>query len=730
MKIMFSTRLTPCALAILSLGVATPAFADDTVPVTELETIQVRAERLTMEKGYKAERSDITGVNTSILDTPYSIDVVTHQQLEDKQPQTLEDAVTGISGLHQGNNLAGTLDAVVKRGYGGNRDHSIMRNGVESTQARNYTATAERVEVLKGPASVLYGVQDPGGVINIVSKKPLYEAEHSINASVGNHNQRQVGIDLTGPIADSGLAYRFIADYSGKKHWRSHGGEHADHRQSIIAPSISWKNDKTQLLAAYEYQNYSVPFDRGTYLDLNSRNQGYASYGKPIDIPAKRRLDEPFNISDGYAHNLQLSGEHKINADWTLKGTYGYSKNHYSDWQARITAYDAATRTVTRRIDGTQPSDHIGHSLNLSANGIVDQGANITHKLRIALQAQDNKLALGDMYRSANLPGFSIDDPQYGGAGLIESAGSRVRETESDQYERLKTAALLVQDNMYVGDHWIISGGLRGQYYQSISGKGRGDTRFRNHSEGFRLLPQLGAVYLIRPDWSVYGNYSQSLNPNASRGTDFNGKEIPPELGRSFEVGTKYNSDRLSANLALFHIKKRNIAGTVDDETRIMGKSRSYGAEIDVNGKLTDKLGISANYTYTDTKILQNDSNPMIVGQRFDSVPEHEAGLTLTYDFGHGAGGNWRAGTGVRYIGNWGVGNNQGDWFTLPSAAVYNAFVSYDTKVGKYPLNIRLTGKNLGDKRYYVSSTGSSSTMPFLSIGEPRSVTLGAKLSF
>ena len=174
---MLITRLTPCALAVLSLSAAAPAFADEDTSSspTQLETLQVRAKRLTMETGYKAERSDITGVNTSILDTPYSIDVVTQQQLEDKQPQTLEDAVTGISGLHQGNNLAGTLDAIVKRGYGGNRDHSIMRNGVESTQARNYTATAERVEVLKGPASVLYGVQDPGGVINIVSKKPLYK---------------------------------------------------------------------------------------------------------------------------------------------------------------------------------------------------------------------------------------------------------------------------------------------------------------------------------------------------------------------------------------------------------------------------------------------------------------------------------------------------------------------------------------------------------------------------
>lgn len=723
------TRKTPPALALLAfVYAASPAYsADNTV---ELETVTVRGKRTVMEEGYKAERSDITGVNTSILDTPYSIDVVTKQQLDDKQPQTLEEALVGISGMHQGNNLAGTLDAVVKRGYGGNRDHSIMRNGIESTQARNFTATAERVEVLKGPASVLYGVQDPGGVINIVSKKPQYTAAHTIEAAAGSRSFRQAGIDSTGPIGSSGFAYRFIADYSGKEHWRHHNGKRAAFRQSIIAPSLSWQNGKTKLLAAYEYQNYSVPFDRGTYLDLNSKNKNYPSYGKPIDIPAERRLDETFNISKGHAHNLQISGEHKINADWNLKGAYGFSRNHYNDWQARIMSYDAASRTVTRRVDGTRPSEHEGQSLQFSLNGLVDQGENITHKLRAAVQAQDNTLSFGDLYRSRNISGFSIDNPQYAGDSLIAGSGTTPNSKDSGQYERMKTAALLLQDNIYIGSRWIISAGLRGQYYRSISGKGYGADRFRNHSEGFRLLPQAGAVYLLRPDWSVYANYAQSLNPNAARGTDFKGKELPPETARSFEAGTKYNSRLLNANLALFHITKRNIIGTIDNETRVTGKSRAYGAEVDINGKITDKLGISANYSYTDTKILENRSNPLIVGQAFDSVPEHEAGITVTYDFGRALGGGWRAGAGARYIGSWGVGDTKGNWFTLPSATVYNAFVSYDTKLGRWPLNIRLTGKNLGNKLHYISSTGSNSTMPFLSIGEPRSFTLGAKLSF
>ncbi len=725
------TRFTHIALAVFSLGATAAQAAETAVGNTaQLETIEVSARHPVKETGYKAERTDITGVDTSILDTPYSIDVVTQQQLQDKRPETLEDAVTGISGLHQGNTLAGTLDAIVKRGYGGNRDSSIMRNGMEMTQARNYTATAERVEVLKGPASVLYGMQDPGGIINIVSKKPKYESEHSLSAAYGSHANRQIGLDATGPIGSNGLAYRFIADYNTKNSWRNFG----KYEQSIVAPSLSWQNERTKVLAAYEYQNYRVPFDRGTYLDLNTNNSAYASYGKPIDIPLERRLDENFNVSNGYSHSIQLSGEHKLNHNWKLTAAYGYNFNHYTDWQARIISYDAASRTVTRRVDGTRGSDFAAHNLNLFANGLVEQGDDITHKIRFGMQAMQSELWLGDMYRSANIPGFSIDNPQYVGSSLIESSGSRILPAQSDQMERLKTAALVAQDSMYIGERWIVSGGLRGQYYQSLSGKGRDDSKFRNRSEGFKILPQIGTVFLIDPSWSVYGNYATSVKPNASRGTDFKGQEVKPEEGRQFEIGSKYNSELLSANLALFHIKKRNIANTYTENgethTSIVGKNRSQGLEIDINGKITPKMDISANYTYTATKILEDEQNPANVGQEFDSVPKHSAGLSLTYDFGHAAGGNWRVGAGARYIGTWGVSNNRGDWFQLPSATVYNAFVSYDTKLGKQPLNLRLSGKNLGNKKYFVSSTGSNSTMPFLSIGNPREIGVSAKLSF
>ena len=232
-----------------------------------LEGIEVIT-KLVNEKGYKAERTEITGVNSSIIDTPYSIDIVTQEQLQDKQPSTLEDAVKGISGLSQGNNLAGTLDTVKRRGYGGNRDGSIMRNGLASPLARNFNANVERVEVLKGPASVLYGMQNPGGVINVVTKKPSYEGHKTtLDTSYGSNYSRNFGIDVTGPITGTGFAYRIVADHKKKHSWRNLG----ENKETIIAPSLSWKNDSTKLTLSYEYQDYKGDFDRGIFIDTNKK---------------------------------------------------------------------------------------------------------------------------------------------------------------------------------------------------------------------------------------------------------------------------------------------------------------------------------------------------------------------------------------------------------------------------------------------------------------------------
>ena len=140
------------------------------------------------DDGYRATTSEVSKTNTPILEIPQTVNVVTAQQLKDKKPETLAESLQNVSGISYGNTTGGIFDSIIKRGFGGGRDGSIMRNGVPASVMHSFNKTVESVEVLKGPASLLYGAQEPGGIINMVTKKPKYDFANEIWAGFGNRN--------------------------------------------------------------------------------------------------------------------------------------------------------------------------------------------------------------------------------------------------------------------------------------------------------------------------------------------------------------------------------------------------------------------------------------------------------------------------------------------------------------------------------------------------------------
>ncbi|MFD1691831.1 TonB-dependent siderophore receptor [Azotobacter chroococcum] len=235
-----------------------------------------------MQTSYQPEpTASIMRSDTPVLEIPQTINVVPAQVVRDQRPRNLDDALNNISGITQANTLGGTQDAVTKRGFGDNRDGSIMRDGIPSILGRNFTASVDHVEVLKGPASLLYGIQDPGGVVNLVSKKPELTAHHAIKASANAYAHGRNGsggqFDSTGALGtlgDYGLAYRLIVDYEDEDYWRTFG----TNRETTIAPSLAWYGADTTVLLSYEHREYSYPFDRGTVIDPGT--------GRPWTSPA------------------------------------------------------------------------------------------------------------------------------------------------------------------------------------------------------------------------------------------------------------------------------------------------------------------------------------------------------------------------------------------------------------------------------------------------------------
>lgn len=659
---------------------------------------------------YQARQSTVaTRSNTPLIETPQSVNVVTQQVIEDRQPMSLDEAINAVGGVKQGNTLGGTQDAIQKRGFGTNRDNSIMRDGMQSVQARNFTPTTERIEVLKGPASMLYGVQDPGGVINVVTKKPQLTDARSISVFGSSFGGGGEQIDLTGPLGDSGLAYRFIADKQNYDYWRNFGSID----QEVIAPSLAWYGEDTTVSVAYEHMEYSVPFDRGTQINPQT--------GKVLDIPRNRRLDEPFNVTTGRSDSLDLRVEHRLNDTWTLRTGYAYSRNYYNDYQSRFMSANFDTGLVTRRGDATRDARQFAHTATVNALGNLYWG-DVRHELLIGADYMKNDRDLGDLLRSANRADFNYNAPVYGVAPLP----STVSAPNSDQTDHLRTHAFFVQDAIHLNDQWIVQAGLRYDAFDELTGKGRPFVVGSDVKDS-KLVPRVGLVYMARPDLSFYGSYTESFRPNTSIASPIG--DLPPEEGKSYEIGSKFQNERLTATLALFNIEKENVqtsepCGT-ETCTRVSGKVRSRGLEADVTGQLGDAWSVTASYAYTDTKVLED---PVLKGQPLDGVSKHTAALYLTRDFGHVGIGDLRAGAGARYASRWGVNDGSGTEYWLPSSTVADAFVSYRMKLDQRDLTLQLNLKNMFDERYYTSSSGLGS--PAIVIGEPRQLVARAKLAF
>lgn len=706
--------LFPFRLTWLACVCAVPAHAGEVAVLQQVDVVASGISAPTeQDTHYQTKSSALaTQTETPLVEIPQSVSVISQQQLDDRQPQSLDEALSSIAGLRQSNTLGGTQDAIAKRGFGGNRDNSILRNGMQSVQARNFTPTTQRIEVLKGPASLLYGIQDPGGVINVVTKKPQAEARYQAANYLTSFGGGGVQADLTGPLNNAGLSYRLIADKQQYDYWRNFG----EIEQGVIAPSLAWQNDKTSILLDYEHMDYAVPFDRGTYIDTRT--------GKPLPIPRERRLDEVYNITTGRADSANLQFAHQWNDRWSLHGGYGYSRNYYNDDQMRVMSFDASSGVVTRRADATKDALQAAHTATLYTVGRIDQGST-QHEVVTGVQYMHNYRTLGDLYRDSNNKNFNMYDPVYG----TSAYPSKVSAADSDQTDKLRTSAVYLQDAWTLDEHWILVLGGRYDHFNELTGKGR-PFNTNSHVNDSKFVPRAGVVYLLDPDWSLYSSYTESFRPNTSIANAIG--DLPPEEGKSWELGTKWQGKGLTSTLALFDIDKNNVLTSETDTTtgdtlyRVAGRVRSRGLEAEVNGDLGENWSGYGSYAYTDAEVLED---PLLAGTPVDGVAKHMASLGLIHQWNQVLGGNLRAGAYSRYTGTWYIGNTKGTMYALPASMVYDSMVAYDRKLGAYDLKVQFNLKNMFDKTYYTSGV-SNANAPILAIGEPRQFLLTTTVGF
>lgn len=676
------------------------------------ETLTVTADpnaTLDATSGYQPlNTSTATLTNMPMLDIPQVVNTVSNNVLEDQNATTLDEALYNVSNVVQTNTLGGTQDAFVRRGFGANRDGSIMTNGLRTVLPRSFNASTERVEVLKGPASTLYGILDPGGLINVVTKRPEKTFGGSISATSTSFGGGTGRFDVTGPIDGTRLAYRLTGEYQDEDYWRNFGTE----RSTFIAPSLTWFGDDATVTVLYSHRDYKTPFDRGTIFDLNTK--------KAVDVDRKTRFDESFNVTDGQSDLAQINAEYRLNSQWTAKFDYSYSQDKYSDNQARVMAYDSKTGNLTRRVDATQGSTQRMHTTRADLQGNVDI-AGFYNEILTGVSYENYDLLRTDMMRCKNVKGFNIYTPTYGNLDKCTTVSA----SDSDQTIKQESYSAYAQDALYLTDKWIAVAGLRYQYYTQYAGKGR-PFNVNTDSRDDQWTPKLGLVYKLTPAVSLFANYSQTFMPQSSIASYIG--DLPPETSNAYEIGAKFDLfDGITANIALFDIHKRNVLYTesVGDETiaKTAGRVRSQGVEVDLAGSLTENTNIIASYGYTDAKVLED---PDYAGKPLPNVPRHTGSLFLTYDIHNAFAGN------TLTLGGGGHGvsrrsaTNGADYY-LPGYFVADAFAAYKMKL-QYPVTLQVNVKNLFDKTYYTSSIATNNLGN--QIGDPREVQFTVKMEF
>ena len=671
------------------------------------------------DDGYRATTSEVGKTNTPILEIPQTVNVVTQQQLKDKKPETLAESLQNVSGVSYGNTTGGIFDSIIKRGFGGGRDGSIMRNGVPASVMHSFNKTVESVEVLKGPASLLYGAQEPGGIINMVTKKPKYDFSNEIWAGIGNRNYWNTGFDTTGPIAESGFAYRFIFDTMQKDYWREFG----EYKNVLFAPSLSYKGDDYRINLAYAHTRSTDPIDRGMYL--------IPSTGKLLPIDKKRRLDEPFNKLRTKLDTLDVNFEKNLGENWLLKGAYAFSRSKHEYGHIRLMNV-LNNGTATRRNEYYDGFIHRTHAGSLNLNGYVKTG-DIEHNLLFGIDAKEYyRYRPGGLRDTGNHLSINIYHPIYGRVGLPTARESSI------QYQKLKTIGFYAQDSINLTENLIYSLGTRYEYYDQVA---RGTTSGPNSTDqqDGKFTWQTGLLYLLTPQWSVYTNYAQSFSPQMAISGDDIG-DIKPEEGKSIELGTKFQNDSITASAAVFNIDKKNIMRTVNSVSTPVGEARSRGFEFDFNGRVTQGLSVGASYAFTKTEVRKDSGAfAVLVGKPLEATPKHQASLFANYDFSHLGAKGLRIGGGARYFGSWHTYYMKTDLSAVPagtafkmdSAVVYDAFISYDTKIAGYETNFSFNVKNLTDKLYYTSSsTGTQANIIPIQPGYARQFMLTASVKF
>lgn len=661
------------------------------------------------------EAGTALGYKEKVLNTPLSIQSVNQDVLQKQQAITVEEALRNVSSVSQGITFGGINSALDIRGFGGVNGATVQRDGYQLFS--NYQGIPEvnnlsRIEVLKGPSSILYGQGEPGGIINLVQKRATGEKFFDLNLQGGSTNGLfRPTLDASGTLnQDGSIAYRIPASY---QYFNSYRGFDNAYQKTSTAPTIRWKaNEKTEIEFISEYVNNTTPADFG----ITRFGSGVAN------VPVSRVTNDPSDTVSNNFYNIGYKINYKLNNDWDLSNGFRYLNYNYNYGVVALPlSLDPSNNALLARGFVTQEFNSNSYSLNTKLTGKFKTGA-VEHKFLTSIDLNtsnsydnfkgDNQQIFQELFFG---PSFNVFNPVY---GPKPSESALVNATVTQGFSRRIIATL--QDQFTIGGKLIALAGVsyNGVYQQ---GQAKGDligTTPFDSSQTFSVwTPRAGLLYKLTDSLSLFANYSTGFAPvNILVGAS----SVPkPLTSNGYEVGAKASliGDKLLATLTWFDINRNNVpvADPVNPFGQIqIGSQKSQGIEIDIIGKLAPGLEAIANYSYINA-FVANDPN--FAGNQLPGIPNNQSNLWLNYTFEKGTMKGLGLGLGYSLVGN--RQGNLANTFTVGSYGLLNAALSYEWSEKKY--RVALNFNNIGNAKYIsgvsTGDTGLQVGSPFAVIG-------------
>lgn len=678
---------------------AAAAQSEQTTPAGTaigLDTIEAQGERASGPvDGYVARRSDTaTKTDTPLIETPQSVTVVTRQQMDDQAANTVSQALRYTAGVLGETRLSsgGRYDSVFIRGFGGagsgagfvnNLDGLRYQRGVNFLVPSFEPWGLERIEVLRGPSSVVFGQVKPGGLVNMISKRPQEQKHGEVQLQFGTFEHAQAAFDIGGPVDPQKIwLYRVV----GLGRAADTQVDYTEDQRIFIAPSVTYRpSGATRFTLLTSFQRDPETGFYGFIPAVGTVLPSRAGRIRSAFFPGEPNFE-------GYSRNqanLGYAFEHRFNDTFTFRQNV-----RLSDLQSRFRTVAASgmladQKTLTRRVTvSNEKARTAGIDNQLQADFATGP---LTHKVLLGV---DGYWTDGTAFTGAGgtVQNLDFTNPIYGRLPFAPPSLAGTKQV-TKQY------GIYIQDQVRIDRLSLLLGG---RYDRALADSRALRTGVLTKQDDDARTGRVALMYNFDSGFAPYASYSTSFDPQA--GSTFSGTPFKPTEGEQYEIGFKYEppGTKISLQASLYDLTQTNVPTTdlLHPTFQVQtGEIRSRGAEVEVRASVFENLDLVAAYAYTDAEVTKSSGADL--HKRPPVVPRHMAALWANYTFRTGLLAGLGLGAGVRYVGE-GAGNPANTFFT-PDYTLFDAAISYELGMANAALKdwkLQVNAKNLFDKEY------------------------------